>query len=162
VSSAELDFLPSPNYPEFGLFGQIYQADLAKIGIKLNLVTLDNAAWLDQANNRKYHGLWASTIAVPLGDPATAFAYGRGTDPNSNNEGYKNDAYASLIAQASSEPDAAKRKALYSKLNDIILEDSFIMSLAPNAPRLVTTAKVHDIVSKAWPSFNYYTAWMEG
>ncbi|HEU0168734.1 MAG TPA: ABC transporter substrate-binding protein, partial [Chloroflexota bacterium] len=161
VTSAELDFLPSPNYPEFDLFGQIYQADLAKIGIKLNIVKLDNAAWLDQANNRKYHGLWASTISVPLGDPVTAFANGRGTDPNSNNEGYKNDKYAALIAQGASETDPAKRKMIYSQLNDIILDDAFIMSLSPYPPRLVTTAKVHDIVSSAWPGFNYYNAWME-
>ena len=95
VTSAELDFLASPNTPEWDLISQIYQSDLAKIGIKLNVVKLDQAAWLDQVNNRKYHGFWASTMAIGTGEPVSGLSLGRATDPNSNNEGYKNDTYTS-------------------------------------------------------------------
>jgi peptide/nickel transport system substrate-binding protein len=162
VSGAEMDFLPSPNNPEFTLISQILQADLARIGIKLNIVTMDQAAWLDQVNNRKYHGMWASTMSVPVGDPITAFSNGRGTDPNSNNEGYKNDTYAQLIAAGAAEPDAAKRKQIYSQLNDILLDDAFVMVLAPYPPRLVTTSAVHDIVTpNSQPTNFYFTdAWL--
>lgn len=155
VAAAEMDFLPSPNNPEFNLIAQILQADLAKIGIKLNIVRLEQAAWLDQVNNRKYHGMWASTMSVPVGDPITAFSNGRGTDPNSNNEGYKNEKYTQLIASGAAEPDATKRKQIYSQLNDILLEDAFVMVLAPYPPRLVTTAAVHDVVNPSSPPTNF-------
>jgi peptide/nickel transport system substrate-binding protein len=163
VTTAELDFLPSPNNPEFALISQIYQADLAKIGIKLNIVRMEQAAWLDQVNNRKYHGMWASTMSVPVGDPITAFSNGRGTDPNSNNEGYKNERYAQLIATGASEPDAAKRKSIYSQLNDILLEDSFVMVIAPYPPRLVTSAAVHDVVTPTSQptNFTFTDTWMD-
>jgi peptide/nickel transport system substrate-binding protein len=161
VTGAELDFLASPNNPEFEGFAQIFQADLARLGIKLTITKFDQAAWLDQVNNRKYKGFWASTIAVPLGEPATAFLFGRGTDPRSNNEGYKNDRYEQLILTAASEPDPAKRKPIYSQLNDILLEDSFIMSMAPFPPRIVAKATVHDVAVPGRPSFAYWDAWLE-
>jgi peptide/nickel transport system substrate-binding protein len=162
VTNAELDFLASPNNPEFNLIAQIYQADLANIGIKLNLVRLEQAAWLDQVNNRKYHGMWASTMSVPVGDPITAFSNGRGTDPTSNNEGYKNERYAQLIADGAAEPDPAKRKPIYSQLNDILLDDAFVMVIAPYPPRLVTTAAVHDVVTpNSQPAnFTFIDTWM--
>jgi len=162
VTAAELDFLASPNNPEFDLISQIYQADLAKIGIKLNLVRMEQAAWLDQVNNRKYHGMWASTMSVPVGDPITAFSNGRGTDPNSNNEGYKNERYTQLIADGAAEPDPSKRKQIYSQLNDILLDDAFVMVIAPYPPRLVTTAAVHDVVtpSSQPANFTFVDAWM--
>ena len=39
---------------------QVYQADLAKIGVKLNIKVMEAAAWLDQVNNVKYNGLYFS------------------------------------------------------------------------------------------------------
>jgi peptide/nickel transport system substrate-binding protein len=147
VTSAELDFLASPNTPEWDLISQIYQSDLAKLGIKLNIVKLDQAAWLDQVNNRKYHGFWASTMAIGTGEPVSGLSLGRATDPNSNNEGYKNDTYTQLISSAASEPDPAKRKAIYSQINDIILEDAFVMPVTNYPPKMVASSKVHDLVT---------------
>ncbi|HEU0166328.1 MAG TPA: ABC transporter substrate-binding protein, partial [Chloroflexota bacterium] len=46
VTSLEMDFLPNPpSTAQPDGFGQIYQADLAQIGIKLNIKELDNATW---------------------------------------------------------------------------------------------------------------------
>src|SRR5579872_751638 len=71
------------------------------------------------------------------------------TDPNSNNSLFQDETYSKLIAQASSEPDAAKRKALYSHLNDILLDESFIMVLAGAPPTLVAHANVTGIAPSA-------------
>jgi peptide/nickel transport system substrate-binding protein len=163
VTSAQLDFLASPANPEFDLVSQIYQNDLASIGIMLNIVKLDQAAWLDQVNNRKYHGFWASTMAINAGEPVSGLSLGRGTDPNNNNEGYKNDAYTGLITALASEPDADKRKAMYSQVNDIILDDAFIMVVTNYPPRLVTSSKVHDLVTPdSVPSFFWLTdVWLD-
>jgi peptide/nickel transport system substrate-binding protein len=147
VTSAELDFLASPNSPEWDLVGQIYQSDLARIGITLNLVKLDQAAWLNQVNNRRYNGFWASTMAVGTGEPVSGLSLGRATDPNSNNEGYKNDTYGQLIASAAAEPDPAKRRAIYSQINDILIEDCFVMPISTYPPKMVTSTRVHDLVT---------------
>ena len=148
----------------FNLIAQLYQGDLAKIGVTLNIKQMDLAAWLDQANNRKYHGFWGSTMLVLLGAPSSAFSNGRGTDPNSNNEGFKNDRYAELINLAASEPDVSKRKTYYSELNDIVLDQSFIMPICPSPTTLVTTSKVHDVnipTADRVDDFAFTDAWME-
>jgi peptide/nickel transport system substrate-binding protein len=163
VTNAEFDFLPAPDFPEWDLIAQLYQGDLAKIGIKMNIRKYDLAAWLDQVNNRKYTGMWASTMLILLGSPASSFANGRGTDPTSNNEGFTNDRYAQLVANAGSEPDASKRKQIYSELNDIVLDESFIMALAPFPARLVVSNRVHDVQSPdatRLDNFAYTDAWL--
>ncbi|MBV9325293.1 MAG: ABC transporter substrate-binding protein [Chloroflexi bacterium] len=156
VSSAELDFLASPNTPEWDLISQIYQSDLASIGIKLNVVKLDQAAWLDQVNNRKYHGFWASTMAIGTGEPVSGLSLGRATDPNSNNEGYRNDAYTELINGLASEPDVGKRKAMYSQVNDILLDDAFAMVVTTYPPKMVASTKVHDLVTPESVPSNFW------
>jgi peptide/nickel transport system substrate-binding protein len=163
VTSAEFDFLASPDNPEWELASQIYQSDLAKIGIKLNLVKLDQAAWLSQVNNRRYNGFWGSTMAVGTGEPVSGLSLGRATDPNSNNEGYKNDTYAQLIASAAAEPDATRRKALYSQINDILIEDCFVMPVTTYPPKMVTSRKVHDLVTEdSTPTFFWLeNVWLE-
>jgi peptide/nickel transport system substrate-binding protein len=163
VTNAEFDFLPAPDFPEWDLIAQLYQGDLAKIGIKINIRKYDLAAWLDQVNNRKYTGMWASTMLVLLGSPASSFANGRGTDPTSNNEGFSSETYAQLVAAGSSEPDAGKRMQLYSQLNDILINESFIMALAPFPARLVVSTRVHDVQSPdatRVDSFAYTDAWL--
>jgi peptide/nickel transport system substrate-binding protein len=163
ITSAELDFLASPNTPEWDLISQIYQSDLATIGIKLNVVKLDQAAWLDQVNNRKYHGFWASTMAIGTGEPVSGLSLGRATDPNSNNEGYKNDTYTGLISALASEPDSGKRKAMYSQVNDILLDDAFAMVVTTYPPKMVASSKVHDLVTpQSVPSFFWLSdVWLE-
>ena len=67
----EVDFLPNrPGDLEIRDFGQMYQSDLAKIGVKLNIVNLESAAFFDQVNNRKFKGMYQATGTVP-GEPST-------------------------------------------------------------------------------------------
>ena len=61
VSGFEMDLLPLVIFPEIDTYVQIYQSDLAKIGIAANILHLDFATWLDQVNNVKYHGMYASS-----------------------------------------------------------------------------------------------------
>ena len=55
VSQIEIDCLLTTS-TEGNIACQMYQADLAKLGVKLNIKVLESAAWLDQVNNRKYMG----------------------------------------------------------------------------------------------------------
>ena len=79
---------------------QVYQADLATVGVKLNVLQIDSPTWFDQANNRKYNGFYSTSSTFGQLEPVTLFTNGRVMDPNSNNSGFKDDQYASLISQA--------------------------------------------------------------
>ena len=78
-------------------------------------------------------------------EPLTIFTTSRVFDPNSNNSGFKTDEYVSLIDQAGSEPDLAKRKQIYARLNDLLLDESFSMIMVEFRPQLLTRSVVHDV-----------------
>ena len=46
-----------------------------------------------------------------------------------------------------SEPDASKRKRISSELNDIVINESFIIALASFLARLVVSNRVHEVQS---------------
>jgi peptide/nickel transport system substrate-binding protein len=161
VANLELDCNVLGAWPQLVSFAPVYQADLAKIGVKLNVRVLELATWVDEAVNRKYKGMYLANSSFAQLEPSSTLNNGRATDPNSNNSLFKNDRYSELIASASSEPDAAKRKVMYSELNDIILDESFIMWLAASPPTLVTRPNVHGIEPSAHDGFYYHNAWIE-
>ena len=130
VSNLELDCNVLGTWPQLVSFAPVYQADLAKIGVKLNVRVLELAIWVDEAVNRKYKGMYLANSSFAQLEPSSTLNNGRATDPNSNNSLFKNDRYSELIASASAEPDAAKRKTMYAELNDIMLDESFILWLA--------------------------------
>jgi peptide/nickel transport system substrate-binding protein len=155
VSGLTLDCNVLAAWPQLVSFAPAYQADLAKIGVTLNIRPLELAIWVDEAVNRKYKGLYLANSTFAQLEPSSTLNNGRATDPNSNNSQFKDDTYSALIAQASAEPDAGKRKALYSQLNDILLDESFIMVLAGAPPTLVAHANVTGIEPSAHDGFYY-------
>ena len=59
VGNFSMDMVLIPS-PESSSLVQIYQADLAQLGITMNIVNMDLAPWLDNVNNRKYNGMYYS------------------------------------------------------------------------------------------------------
>jgi peptide/nickel transport system substrate-binding protein len=161
VSAVELDCNVLNTWPQLVSFAPVYQADLAKIGVKLNVRALELAIWVDEAVNRKYKGMYLANSTFAQLEPSSTLNNGRATDPNSNNSLFKNDQYAQLIASASAETDASKHKAVYSQLNDILLDESFIMVLAGSPPTLAMRLNVHGIESSAHDGFYYHNVWLD-
>jgi peptide/nickel transport system substrate-binding protein len=161
VSNLELDIVGSSQTSEHGEFAQIYAADLAKIGVKLNIKIVEQPQWLDQVQNRKYRGLYVGNMAYGNLEPATLIASSRHLDATGNsNTGFTNERYLSLVNSAAAEPDLTKRKALYSQLNDLLLDESFVMTLAQNVKTLGIRANVRDIGKTQHGVFPYTNAWL--
>ena len=78
-----------------------------------------------------------------------------------SNTGYTSEKYVTFFNTASSEPDAAKRKAIYAQTNDLLLDESFVMSISSSPARMVTSAKVHDIGLSQHGAFLYNSAWID-
>jgi peptide/nickel transport system substrate-binding protein len=160
VSNLKFDALYSPSYPELRDFAQVYQADLAKIGVSINIVNLDQAAWLDQVNNRKYNGLYGSLINYATLEPVTIISNSRHYDPSGNNTGFKSDLYSQLFVAAAVEPDTSKRKQIYMQLSDLLLDESFAMPMAPASTRVTARATVHGLATSQHNALLYNDAWI--
>ena len=94
-------------------------------------------------------------------EPSSTLNNGRATDPNSNNSLFQNDAVLAadrhgVVANRT----LAKRKVLYSQLNDILLDESFIMVLAGAPPTLVARSTVNAIEPSAHDGFYYHNTWL--
>jgi peptide/nickel transport system substrate-binding protein len=159
VTSLSLDMIPSPTYPEGADFCQMYQGDLAKIGVALNIVNLDQGAWSDQVNNRRYRHLYYAASILNL-SPGTLFSVSRPIGPTNNNEGYEDPSYANLVTDLTQETDPSKLSQIYSQINDILLDQSFFMFMAPNAVLMLAGANVHDVNPNARGGWSLTDAWL--
>ena len=74
VPGAELDLSYSPNTAGTAALGQIIQADLAKIGVKLNLKPLELSAFNQMARDRKWTGMIAAAGGFAQVEPGSLFS----------------------------------------------------------------------------------------
>lgn len=164
VGPFEIDILyHNLAYPtEIQALAQFYQADLAKIGIKANLRLLDFASFADTVFNQPYHGLAiAGGAFAHLAESTTAFTTGRGANLVQGNwSHYKNDELSQLVQAAGVEPDAAKRKQLYSQINDMYLDQVFNMPVSLYPAMSLAHSKVHGVRYNLLPGLVYTDAWL--
>ncbi len=125
-------------------------------------MSLDTASWVDQVNNRKYNGLYWAQLATPGAQlsPGSVYLAGRATNPAANNSGFSTPEYAQLVDAANTEVDAAKLKQIYSQLNDIVLDESFIAPMSPNLLTKIAIAKVHDVTPNMHNGWLYTDTWI--
>jgi peptide/nickel transport system substrate-binding protein len=142
VSNLQLDFIYAPTLPEYGTIAEIFQSDLAKIGVTMTVKSMDIAALFTAVHAQQFNGVYTLNDSWAAMEPASMLAAGASLNPLKNNAGFSNEEYTRLTQAASAEPDAAKRKQIYSQLNDFILDQSFGIPLAPSTSRVITKANV--------------------
>jgi peptide/nickel transport system substrate-binding protein len=163
VTSFTGDVIMQNSNAELNAFGQILQGDFAKLGITLNLRPQDAAAYLDVVNNWKYKGFWLGGGSFAQMDPATAFTKSRALSVTGNSSAFTAPANASaveLVTRATTETDPAKRKQIYSDLNDMLLDEVYITVMSPQVNRLMSTSKVNGISATLHSAQKWWEVWM--
>src|SRR5579864_238235 len=160
ISDLTLEMIPNPGDPDSVTFAEMYQSDLAKIGITQNIVKLDMAAWSDQVNGNKFAGLYVAGSNLAL-SPGTIFTVSRPIGPVNNNEGFEDETYSRLVSELALETDPVKQKQLYSQLNDILLDECFFNFLSPNYFIGVASNKVHDITPNMHGGWYFIDTWLD-
>jgi peptide/nickel transport system substrate-binding protein len=161
VANLEFDITINTSTAEWTTAAQIYQNTLSSLGIKANIRPYETAAYLDQINNHKYTGVYVGSIAYASVEPVTIIGNSRHLDPSGNsNTGYTSEAYVRLWTEASTEADAAKRKAIYAQINDLLLDESCVMPICSAPARMLTTGSVNNIGLSQHGAFLYTAAWL--
>ncbi len=147
ASNLDLEFVYVTADPVAPDFGQIYQADLAKIGVKLKVDEVENAKFYEINGDKALQGndLQAWLNARTTRDPAIFWSTQRNYrgGPTTGTHAYENPELESIIAQAASEPDADKRKRMYQQTNEMVLNSCHVIQIATN-PRVFAYGKVVD------------------
>jgi peptide/nickel transport system substrate-binding protein len=157
------DVIMQNSSAEVTAFAQILQGDFAKLGITLNLKPQDVAAYLDVVNNWKYNGFWLGGGSFAQLDPATAITKSRALSVTGNSSAFTspaNEAAVALLGRATTEPDPSKRKQIYSDLNDMLLDEVYIVCTSPQTEKLITTAKVHGVSPTLHSAQRWWEAWL--
>jgi peptide/nickel transport system substrate-binding protein len=146
---------------EYASTAQIYQADLASIGVTTTLKPVDGPTFTQQGFAQSYAGVRIGAGGgANVVDAASLLQGGNAYNYANNFSGFKDDTYANLVNAASSEPDTARRKQLYSQLNDYLLDQSFTYAYAYSPTTIVVGPTVHNLQFDGSGALAYVDAWV--
>jgi peptide/nickel transport system substrate-binding protein len=148
---------------ELTSFAQIVQSDFAQLGITLTLKPQDTASYLNLVNNWNYNGFWLGGGSFAQLDPATGFVKSRALSVTGNSSAFTTPANAAavdLVNRAISEPDPDKRKQIFSDLNDMLLQEAYIITMAPDTNRLITMQRVQGVTPTLHSAQKWWEVWL--
>ena len=153
-----LDFVVSSAHPPYVAAGQAMQQWFQQIGVKLNIVSLDDdTATVRIFEQRKFD----ITIQgyTTRNDPGLGivreFSTNRIGKDFGNPSGYSNPQVDQLALQGQSQSTNAARKPYYDQLQEIIANDLPVMLILQREDQDASTKKLHDL----WNGDEGYGAW---
>jgi peptide/nickel transport system substrate-binding protein len=145
VSNPQLEAVYSAALPDFQTVMQIWQQDLAKIGVTLTLKATEPVAYVDQLFNSKFNALIGGNSL--FGQLHPAFFWGNAYySPDHNWANFKSDQYSQLADGLLKETDPARQKQVYAQWIDYITDQSWVFPWSNTVPRTVTTANVQGMM----------------
>lgn len=136
---------------------QIFQNALSRIGVKLEITPLDEAAFYDQVLQRNFQSAFLAWINEPDPDPSDLF-HSKQLAPNGMNvTGYASDEADALMDRAARELDPAARIALYHQLHDILSRDQPYLWMVQVAEKWAVNRRVQHVkAAKGYGLFHWY------
>ncbi len=122
VGDFSMDLMVTSAYPETVTAAQVIAANLAEIGINVEIRTLDFAAWLDEEAQGNFDVFllgWLGNI-----DPDDFYFAQHRTDGAFNFQKYSNPAVDELLDSARVEADQSARKSMYDDAAKMIVDDA--------------------------------------
>jgi peptide/nickel transport system substrate-binding protein len=141
MTDMHIELISSTALSDSGTLAQIYQADLANIGLDVTLRPLEPAVYFATRNNRTYQGVFFGLTSTWLQPASTTLGAVYG--PQDNFAGFKDDAYTRLVDAVTTETDPAAQRQLYAQLNDYYLDQSWVLPIVANPERVAARLNVH-------------------
>ncbi|WP_425405522.1 ABC transporter substrate-binding protein [Hwanghaeella sp.] len=158
--------LPLPYGETWQRWAEAVKQNLEEVGVTVEMVSTDVAGWNEKLANWDYD--MAFTYLYQYGDPALGVARTyvmsqiKKGSPWNNVEGYENPALESVWEAASIEPDSEKRQALYTQIQQQIVEDVPVAWLLELEFPTIYRCNVKDVVSTAIGlNDGFRDAWIE-
>ena len=134
------------------------QSDLATIGVKLTVKSLENTVFQQTLNEAKFGGLFTHGHGFSNESPEALFVQAF-PFRKQNASNFTSPDYARLADAMQDETDPAKLKSIYTDMNKLLLDESFIMDVATNPSYFLTRQNVQGIefTLQDWLSFHRAT-----
>jgi len=144
VSGLTINYPYPTSFPNFGTYGEIWQADLATIGVTLTLEPVSQGRWGEIGSGEEAD----VTDVVPwqvgrcLQDGAVFFAANSGYRGAEQRFGFENAELEGLVAQGQAETDQEKRIQIYQDLNQLVVDQCTNISFATYSETFCWSKKV--------------------
>jgi peptide/nickel transport system substrate-binding protein len=148
---------------EYAAWAQIIQSDLATIGATVNLKPQDGAVFSQGGlgDPPAFEGMRLSAGAfAQLYEAGSEMAVSRTYGAMSNASGFYDDTWKALTMQVQTEPDANKRKALYSQINDFILDAAFDLPTTRYPDIVVMKSNVNGLFYETQTDWTIRNTWL--
>ena len=134
------------------------QADLATVGVKANIQTYEWGAFQKEYLMKGRFQLscrsWSSIVGDPDNPMYSMFHSSQIAPKGWNTARYSNPEYDKIVEEARAVTDSKKRKALYDKAQEIIVEDAPFIFVDHGITIVAVSKKVHGF--QLHPNFNHY------
>jgi peptide/nickel transport system substrate-binding protein len=160
AGNAQFDITYNASLPAFASLAQIYQSDLASIGLQPTLRPLEPQAWAQVTPKPQYNGVNIAPGGFGQVQPTTFFLFSIYWQLQNNAENFDSDAYRQLIIAASTETDQAKRKQVFAQINDFLLDQSFVIIAGVNPEVFAARATVQGLKYDIRAGMGLADAWI--
>jgi ABC-type transport system substrate-binding protein len=159
VSDPSIEIEYSTNSAEDAQVAQIWQQDLAKIGVNAALKPQEQAVWFQRYNTRAYRNV--SMVLAPTlpWNPATVLG-GPYTKPDGNAAAFESPEWTDIVTKIQTETDPSAQRELYARMNDFLLDQAFHLTWGAQPLATITPKKVHDVTLDPFPLAPYNRTWI--
>jgi peptide/nickel transport system substrate-binding protein len=139
-----LDFNYSAVSTEWAEIGQIYQADLATIGVALNLKPTDPVVLVSNLRTRTWNGVMTGIVPLGATSPAQQ-AVDPYYSPLVSFSGFTSDALVQLAGDLQHEVDPARLPQVYARWSDYVLDEAWAGAIATSQPTFAMSSRVNGL-----------------
>ena len=161
VSNPTLDILYSSADPNYANVLQIWQQDLASIGVTAKLRPADPVSYIQELFSGGYPNLAGG--ASLFGQLQPAFFAGNAYYAAAHNwANFQSDQLTQITNAIATETDPAKQKTAYSQWLDYILDQAWVLPWSNTVPRIAATSKVQGMAFNMTEFFMPNDIWLAG
>jgi ABC-type transport system substrate-binding protein len=117
--------------PESTTLATMMKEDLAKIGIDLSILDLEQTAYNNTGDNSLYKDIYIQGVGRTKKDPGVLFGATVAFRPVTNVAQFRNAEYESLQAQGNATTDPTARQKIYYRIAEILTDECFSLVLTP-------------------------------
>jgi peptide/nickel transport system substrate-binding protein len=128
--------------PESTILAQIMKEDLAKIGVELNILDLEQTAYNNTGDKSLYKDMYIQIVGRTNKDPGSLFGLTVAFRPKTNVAQFHDPEYENLILKGTESVDQAKRQTIYWKLAQMVVDQAFSLVAAPRPNLFLMKATV--------------------
>jgi len=156
----EFTVVSSPLIAELTPIAVIWQQDLAKIGVKVNIVDMPSTDYAQRIFSGDFQAM-VSSSGRGHKDPGSLFRIQPAYFPGGNNVGWQSKDFETLLENGSSEFDRAKRKAIYRKVQEMLLDEAFEIIIARSVILYaMRPAKLRDVRLETDTYWMFHRTWL--